>query len=253
MLACLTATTIKTTATPNQLLLAKSLGQEVNDDMVAQNGQFEHDWYDRGEKSTLDRDDIEFGEINNHYIHDEFDATIVEVAFHDNNEDAELMRDPEVRDAIARATYKGLINVFPRSGRQQNAGHRVAAAGDRTCTPNRSKPGSVTISWVPPTANPYAGDAASGIAFMLRRMVTGSMAARRSKAEHSTVTPKSYAGSEDSVLLQSGGRERRRRVAGVGGRGGLAERRRKAGLVVNGFDRLDRTMDPKQNVEWQDS
>ena len=36
-----------TTATPNQLLLAKSLAQKVNDDMVAQNGQFEHDWYEQ--------------------------------------------------------------------------------------------------------------------------------------------------------------------------------------------------------------
>ena len=35
------------TATPNQMLLAKSLAQEVNDDLVAQNGQFEHDWHDR--------------------------------------------------------------------------------------------------------------------------------------------------------------------------------------------------------------
>ena len=41
------------TATPNQLLLAKSLAKEVNDDMVAQNGTMEHDWFDRGEKITL--------------------------------------------------------------------------------------------------------------------------------------------------------------------------------------------------------
>ena len=100
------------TATPNQLLLAKSLAKEVNDDMVAQNGTMEHDWFDRGDKVTLDRDDIEFGEINNLYINNEFDATIVEVAFHDNKEDAELMRTPQVRDAVARATYKGLIKYF---------------------------------------------------------------------------------------------------------------------------------------------
>src|SRR3954467_8813621 len=80
------------TATPNQKLLAGSLAKEVNDDMVAQNGALEHDWFDRGNRVTQDREDIEFGEINNLYIHDEFDATIIEVAFHDNKEDAELMR-----------------------------------------------------------------------------------------------------------------------------------------------------------------
>jgi len=61
---------------------------------------------------TLDRTDIEFGEINNLYINDEFDATIVEVAFHDNRFDAELLRDRKVRDAVARATYRGIVKYF---------------------------------------------------------------------------------------------------------------------------------------------
>ena len=73
---------------------------------------FEHNWYDRGTNVTLDRGDIEFGEINNTYINNEFDATIVEVAFHDNQLDAELMRDPKVRDAVARATYQGMVKYF---------------------------------------------------------------------------------------------------------------------------------------------
>ncbi len=98
--------------TPHQPILARSLASEVNDELVAQNGKFEHDWSDRKSDVTLDRTDIEFGEINNEYIHDEFDATIVEVAFHDNQLDAELLRDPKVRDAIARATYHGLIKYF---------------------------------------------------------------------------------------------------------------------------------------------
>ena len=33
------------TRTPNQVLLANTLGREVNDDLVAQNGQFEHNWF----------------------------------------------------------------------------------------------------------------------------------------------------------------------------------------------------------------
>ena len=79
---------------------------------------------------TLDRDDIEFGEINNQYINDEFDATIVEVAFHDNKEDAELMRDPRVRDAIARATYQGLIKYFRAVDNNETPATRLPAAGD---------------------------------------------------------------------------------------------------------------------------
>ena len=100
------------TATPNQFLLANTLGQEVNDDMVAQNGQYEFNWFDAGTNVTLDRTDIEFGEINNTYINNEFDATIVEVAYHDDSMDAALMRDPKVRDAVARATYQGMVKYF---------------------------------------------------------------------------------------------------------------------------------------------
>ncbi len=101
-----------TSRTPNQLLLAETLAREINDDLVARAGEFEHDWFDRGEDLTLDRTDIEFGELNNIYIHDEFDATIIETGFHDNQADAEMLRDPRVRDAIGRSTCQGLIRFF---------------------------------------------------------------------------------------------------------------------------------------------
>ena len=97
--------------TPNQFLLADTVASEVNDDMVALNGTFEHDWYNRS-NPTLDRSDIEFGEINNTYINDEFDATIIEWAYHDNSLDLDLMRDADVRHAVARATYQGLQRYF---------------------------------------------------------------------------------------------------------------------------------------------
>src|SRR5207302_8731207 len=67
------------TATPNQFLLANTLAREVNDDLVAQNGQYEHNWFDDGSNVTYDSPDFEFGEINNSYINNEFDATIIEV------------------------------------------------------------------------------------------------------------------------------------------------------------------------------
>jgi hypothetical protein len=61
------------TYTTNQLRLAQLLGQEVNDDLVAL-GPLEASWNDRGTAVTLSRSDISFGEINNVYIDDEFDA-----------------------------------------------------------------------------------------------------------------------------------------------------------------------------------
>ena len=196
------------TATPNQFLLANTLGQEVNDDLVAQNGQFEHDWFDRGTNVTLDRSDIEFGEINNTSINNEFDATIVEVAFHDNQHGRGADARAKVRDAVARATYQGLVKYF--------------RAVDGNTTPATELPppvtgvhaesnaaGSVTISWMPPVANAYAGRRGDRLSHLrlderlwLRRRHV------RRRRRHDTATLTGY-DPDAAVLLQGRGRERR--------------------------------------------
>jgi hypothetical protein len=233
-----------TTATPNQLLLAKSLAEEVNDDMVAQNGQFEHDWGDRHGKNTLDRE-IEFGEINNHYIHDEFDATIIEVAFHDNREDAELMRDPRVRDAVARATYKGLIKYF----RAVDGNKTPAIALPPPVTDAHAESaevGSVTISWKPPVPNSYAGDAATGFriyastngyGFDGGTFVKGAGKDSATLSGFDAKLPHYF----KVAAVNKGGESAAAEVVTVLPNGGA-----KQVLIVNGFDRLDRTLDPKQ-------
>ena len=236
-----------TTATPNQLLLAKSLAQKVNDDMVAQKGQFEHDWHDRGDKTTLDRDDIEFGEINNNYINNEFDATIVEVAFHDNEEDAELMRDPKVRDAIARATYQGLLNYFRKVDDNETSATRLPTAVTGVHVES-NEAGVATISWVPPVANSYLGDAATGYrvygstngyGFDGGTNVDGEKLCRSRLKDLDPKTVYYF----KVAAVNEGGESPASEVVAVLPSGGP-----KQVLVVNGFDRIDRTMDPKQPV-----
>ncbi|MCO6045056.1 fibronectin type III domain-containing protein [Aeoliella sp. ICT_H6.2] len=146
--------------TPNQYFLADTLGQQVNDDMVAQNGQFEHNWHNRGSNVTYQAS-FNYGEINNSVIQNEFDATIVETAFHDSSLDTDLMLDPKVRDAIARATYQGIVDYFNNV--------------DGGTTPNIDLPGaptdvgvettgagSVAVRWEPPAANSYNGGTPTG-------------------------------------------------------------------------------------------
>ena len=148
------------TATPNQFLLADLLAGQVNDDMVAQAGVYENNWFNRS-VVTLDRSDIEFGEINNLRISNEFDATIIEVAFHDNVADTELMRDPKVRAAVARATTQGLVDYFNNvdGGATPNIDAPPEVGGVRVET---TASGEVTLSWTPGTASSFAGDAADG-------------------------------------------------------------------------------------------
>jgi hypothetical protein len=228
------------TRTPNQFLLANTLGREVNTDMVAQNGQFEHNWSNRGSNVTLDRSDIEFGEINNNHIHDEFDATIVEVAFHDNRLDAELMRDPKVRDALARATYQGMIKYFRAVDGSTTPQTQLPAAVTGVHAQTTAA-GSVTISWQPPAANSYLGDAptgyriyasTNGYGFDGGTLVAGAETTSATLTGYDPAIPYYF----KVVAVNAGGESPGSEVVAVLPSGGA-----KQVLVVNGFSRLDRT------------
>ena len=233
------------TATPNQFLLANTLGLEVNNDLVAQNGQYEHDWFNRGTNVTLDRSDIEFGEINNTHIQNEFDATIVEVAFHDNAQDAALMRDPKVRDAVARATYQGLIKYFRAVDNNTTIATALPAAVTGVHAESNAE-GSVTISWQPPATNTYLGNAATGYriyaslngyGFDGGTFVAGGATNSATLTGYDPTIPYYFT----VVAINDGGESHGSEVVATLPSGGA-----KQVLVVNGFDRLGRTQNPTQ-------
>ena len=231
-------------ATPNQLFLAETLGQEINDDLVAQNGQFEHNWADRG-TNVLFQASFNYGEINNSIINNEFDATIVETGFHDNTLDAQMLRDGDVRDALARSTYQGLVNYF--NAVDGGATADIDLPGRVTDVAVESTgDGEVTVHWTPPATNSYNGDAptgymvyasTNGYGFDGGRLIAGGATAS------TTIT-----GLDPSLTYyfkvaavndggESPGSEVIAAKATTGG--GKA-------LVVNGFDRLSRFQNPTQ-------
>jgi hypothetical protein len=235
-------------ATPNQLLLARTLGQEVNNDLVAQNGQFEYSWYNAGTNVTLDRSDIEFGEINNSHIQNEFDATIIEVAYHDNPTDAALMRDPKVRDAVARATYQGIVKYFravdgastPLVMLPGQVGSVRASAFDA---------GSVQLSWTAPAVNAYNGDAPTG--YRIYGSTNGYAFDGGTYVDGGAMTTFTINGLNPQegpyyfkvAAVNEGGEGVASEVVAVSPHGGDQRV-----LVVNGFDRLGRTQNPTQTV-----
>ena len=52
-----------------------------------------------------------FGELNPSY-NDEMPACLVELAFHDNADDANMLKDPKFRNIAARAAYQGIVDYF---------------------------------------------------------------------------------------------------------------------------------------------
>jgi hypothetical protein len=239
-------------STPNQQRWAFLAANEVNDDLVAAGSPpLEVAWFNRSDANlTLDRSDIDFGEISDNANADEFDATIVEVAFHDNVSDAALMRDPLTRDRIGRATYQGSVRYFDEFGGLTSPAMAPAApAAVRTAV---AANGDLTLAWAAPAANAVVGDAATkyvvyvsrnGYGFDVLGTTTGSAA--------TTYTV-------PATQLDGGAYYFKVAAANAGGEspGSVVVGARKpptAGtinrvLVVNGFDRFERTQDARQSV-----
>lgn len=145
-----------TGATTNQASFAALLGNKVGSDMVAQNGQFEYPWSSRSPTYTGAYGAISTGNNDN-----EFDATLLEVAFHDNTEDTANLLNPAVRAAVARSTMQGIIMflhglpgstvplIFP-----PETPTNVRAIHDGA--------GGVVVSWTPPPSGTPDGSPATG-------------------------------------------------------------------------------------------
>ena len=214
----------------------------MNDDLVALNGAFEHNWFNRT-VVTLDRSDIEFGEINNNVINNEFDATILEVAFHDNELDAELMRDAKVRDAVARASYQGIVRYFSQVHGAAPLVMAPDAVGDLAAF--ASAPGEITVRWSPPAANASVGDAPTayriyssqdGLGFDGGTLVGAT--SHTFSGLDATDGPRFF----KVAALNAGGESPARQVvAATPGDADPSDI-----LIVNGFDRLGRSQNPRQ-------
>jgi hypothetical protein len=143
-------------ATTYQEEFAEKLSDEVDADLLLIDDTFEHAWIDRLSSTYTSG----YGAISTGNNSDEFDATIVELAFHDNQLDAELLRDPRVRAAMGRACVHGIIRflnglpgsevplAFPPATPQEFA---VADLGG----------GDVQLSWAPPLSGDAHGDPAT--------------------------------------------------------------------------------------------
>jgi len=147
------------TATPNQFAWAQLVGKEVNDDLVAIGAPpLESTWSNRA-NPTFARSDFAFGEIRSSANGDEFDSTILEVAFHDSSLDAALMRDPKVRNFVGRASYQATVKYFNQFGALANNTLLPEAPTNVQATSNSA--GDITLRWTAPVVDGIGGVAAT--------------------------------------------------------------------------------------------
>ncbi|HEX8522656.1 MAG TPA: hypothetical protein VF669_10400 [Tepidisphaeraceae bacterium] len=112
-----------------------------------------------------------YGEISDNTIGGEFDATIIEVAFHDNASDAALMKDPKVRDAVARAEYQATVKYFAT----------WPSVTSYTLTPDlptnvratTDSSGNVVLNWTAPATNGTTGGAGAATGYKVYSSTNG--------------------------------------------------------------------------------
>ncbi len=238
---CLVSVSAPTT---NQQELATILGDEIEADMFAIDDTFEFLWGARSNPFAG-----EYGAISTVGNGNEFDATIVEVAFHDNVEDAANLRNATVRDAVARSTLQGVVKflsnttIFPTTQVPQaflpDPPERVRAV--------HNGGGNVVVSWIAGPTGGAHGDAPTG--YRIYRSTNGYgfgnvVDAGNVLSFALTDIPADVTTYLRVAAYNAGGESMPSEV--------IAVRRSVSGgspvLVVNGFDRVSRQQDLIYNI-----
>jgi hypothetical protein len=230
------------TATPNQRDYALKLATEVNNDMVSVSSSLEFPWYNR---TTLlyNAPDFAYGELNNTYISDEYDATIVEVAFHDNALDAALLRDPKARGWIARAVCQGMVRYM----NAYDGGPLVFLPEPPWNIRAVAEAGGIRVSWDAPVAQAGSG-AATGFVLYQSTNGFGFGNPLYPGVSSSLVVANVTAGADyyfRVVATNAGGESMPSETAGCRVAASTNSSRL---LLVNGFTRFERTLNLRQNL-----
>jgi hypothetical protein len=231
------------TATPNQFRLAELIGEEVENDLVGIGSPpLEVPWFSKS-PNTFRRTDFAFGEINNNTINDEFDATIIEVAFHDSSSDTLLLRDPKARNWIGRASYHAVLKYM-----NEFDAAPLTFLPDPPSNVRAIQNGSnITVSWTAPVAS---GGSGSPSDYIVYQSTDGfgfgnpvSVGSSGTTALTLTNVPLDTTLYFRIAAVNSGGESFPSETVGCRISSNPTD---PSILVVNGFDRFDRTLNPRQ-------
>jgi hypothetical protein len=227
-------------ATQNQAWLANTAGTTVQNEMSALNSEHEHNWVMNANPTYTGG----YGEISTSYIGTEFDATIIEVAYHDEVNDSDLLKDPKVRSEVGRATYHTAIKYFDQWDAAFSNTTYLPEPPQNMRVTTSPKNATLTVLWDTPrnsngTTGPYGNVATSyrvwtstnGYGFDLAGTTTGtsfSLTGDFTNVTYVRVTAVN-AGGESLPSITAGAKPQLGRRAPI--------------LIVNNFSRFDRTED----------
>lgn len=218
------------------------LAREINQDMEALDSDIllADDWAN----NSADMYGSAYGELYG-TMNDEMNSTIIEVAFHNNAEDAKFLKDPVARRLMSMSSYQGIVKHLATN----NAAVPLALLPEPPTAVRaiNSGAGRVTVSWAAPASGGAFGDAATG--YVVYRSTNGygfGNPVAVAGGGTTSVTFTNLAAGDTwffhVAATNRGGESLRSKVVGarVSPSGSAAH------LVVDGFDRNHRTQTPNR-------
>lgn len=216
------------------------LAREINQDMAALDAGvlLADTWVN----NSADMYGSAYGEIYG-AINDEMNSTIIEVAFHNNAEDAKFLKDPVARRLIAMSSYQGIVKHLATNN--PTVPLALLPEPPTSVRAVNSGVGRVTLSWAAPVSGGAFGDAATG--YVVYRSPNGygfGNPVAVSGGSTTSLTVTDLAAGETCFFVVAatnrGGESLRSKVVGarVSPSGAASH------LVVDGFDRNDRSQTP---------
>jgi hypothetical protein len=153
----------------HQIELAKLVADELNAEMTSTGLTLERGWTVRPQRTQAH---INFGEIRRDYLNNEMSATINEVAFHDNPEDAELLRKFSIRREIAEAAYRATLRYFREVGEKPIDYLSPPLPPEFLYARQGATTGTINLGWNPSGQDPLSS-ASDAIRYKLYRSDDG--------------------------------------------------------------------------------
>ncbi len=135
----------------NRRVGTRALQQAIHNELIKDiRKSYDPSWKDRGQKAA------NFGELRGLRT---MPGVLLEIGFHDHHRDAEAISDPQFRNIVARATYKGIVRYFAKKNKvkpvflPEPPSHLIA---------QNAKSGTIELSWKAPEFGGVLGDKAIG-------------------------------------------------------------------------------------------